>query len=547
MIALFISFTCIFANIFNEYTMKKISISFLLLIVCCINTMLAQNTIQSVVDPLKNERWWGGYVALGHQMPFTTIGMHDMTQNNLNNQVVPFMLSSEGRYIWSDKPFRFELKDGQLILYSDYEKLEPVVAGKTLKDAHLAASAKHFPPSGVIPAPDFFSLPQYNTWIELMYNQNQKDIINYAHKAVENGFPTGVFMVDDNWQRYYGNYDFKSEKFPDAKAMTDELHKMGFKVMLWVAPYITADSPEFRSLEEKGYLLKNKNGGTAIVRWWNGCSACYDMTNPEAVEHLKQQLHENQKKYGIDGFKFDGGDVAYMQGEYEYYDKNANQNTFMEKWAEIGLSFLYNELRASWKMGGQALVQRLGDKDYSWKANQMLIPDMLAAGLLGHYYTCPDMIGGGQFTAFLNVDKFNEELIVRSCQIHALMPMMQFSVAPWRILSKENAAICAKYAHLHQQMGDYILSLAKKAAETGEPIVRHMEYQFPHQGFVECKDQFMLGDKYLVAPMVTSGTTRIVILPKGVWKDDLGKTFRGPKTITVEAPLERLPYYEKVK
>ena len=82
-------------------------------------------------------------------------------------------------------------------------------------------------------------------------------------------------------------------------------------------------------------------------------------------------LKANQEKYGIDGFKFDGGDVAYMTGEYTFHDKNANVNTFMEKWAEIGLSFPYNELRASWKLGGQALVQRLGDKDYSWRATQL--------------------------------------------------------------------------------------------------------------------------------------------------------------------------------
>ena len=125
------------------------------------------------------------------------------------------------------------------------------------------------------------------------------------------------------------------------------------------------------------------------------------------------------------------------------------------------------------------------------------------------------MVGGGQFGAFLNVKKFDEELIVRSCQVHALMPMMQFSVAPWRILSKANVAICAKYAHLHQQMGDYILELAKHASKTGEPIVRHMEYQYPHQGFIR-------------------------------WKDDRGKVFKGPRTMTIDVPLERLPYFEKL-
>ncbi len=108
-------------------------------------------------------------------------------------------------------------------------------------------------------------------------------------------------------------------------------------------------------------------------------------------------------------------------------------------------------------MGGEALVQRLGDKDYSWNAVGLLIPDMIAAGLLGYAYACPDMIGGGQFASFLGVDqtKLDQELIVRSCQVHALMPMMQFSVAPWRILDEKHLAICRDYARLHED-GEHI-------------------------------------------------------------------------------------------
>ena len=40
---------------------------------------------------------------------------------------------------------------------------------------------------------------------------------------------------------------------------------------------------------------------------------------------------------------------------------------------------------------------------------------------------------GGQFTSFLDDAPIDQELVVRSTQVHALMPMMQFSVAPWRI------------------------------------------------------------------------------------------------------------------
>lgn len=154
--------------------------------------------------------------------------------------------------------------------------------------------------------------------------------------------------------------------------------------------------------------------------------------------------------------------------------------------------------------------------------------------------------GGGEYNSFLNVgDKdLDEELIVRSCQIHAVMPMMQFSGAPWQILSPENLEICRKFAKLHERMGSYILEYAHRSSITNEPIVRSMEYQYSNRGFEEYGDQFMPGDKYLVAPMVEKGYTLEVRLPKGKWRDDEGNVFKGPKIIQVDVPITRMPYYE---
>lgn len=513
---------------------------------------MGKTTYESRITNLPGEKWWGGMVAVGSQMPFrTTLQVFDLATENMNNQNVPLLLSSEGRYIWSDKPFAFRVDPTGLAIYSDFESVQPVMAGKTLRDAYKMASENHFPASGILPDPLFFSMPQYNTWIELLYNQNQEDILKYADQVLKNDFPVGVFMIDDNWQKYYGNFEFKPERFSDPKAMIDQLHKDGFRIMLWICPFVSPDSPEFRELQQKGYLIKRKGtGDAAIIPWWNGYSACYDLSNPAAVDHLKQQLKKLQNEYGVDGFKFDAGDISHFNDpELVYFDKLATGVDMCEYWAKLGLDFPFNEYRAGWKMGGQPLVQRLGDKDYSWNAAQLLIPDMIAAGLLGYAFTCPDMIGGGQFGSFLNIDqsKMDQELIVRSCQIHALMPMMQFSVAPWRILDEKHLAICRDYARLHQKMSGYILEQAQKSAETGEPIVRHMEYMFPQQGFIDCKDQFMLGDRYLVAPVVTPSNKRQVMLPKGVWRDDMGNQFKGPKTIEIEVPLERLPYYERIK
>ena len=341
---------------------------------------------------LSAQSWWGASVGLGHEQPYTNLPAFDLNVQDANNQLVPLFLSSEGEYMWTDGAFSFSAKDGGI---ETSVPMERVKAGTTLRDAYMAAQAKYFPANGQLPDTLFFTMPQYNTWIELMYNQNQKDILRYAHAIIDNGFPAGVLMIDDNWQRYYGNFDFKAERFPDPKGMMDELHAMGFKVMVWICPFVSPDSPEFRYLESKGWLLRNPDGGTAILNWWNGYSACYDLTNPEAADYFVKVLLDAQERYGIDGFKFDAGDNnCYASAPYKSYDASATNVDHTASWAKIGLSFPFNEFRACWKMGGQPLVQRLGDKDYSWDAVRQLIPQMCVAGLLGYAYACPDMVGG---------------------------------------------------------------------------------------------------------------------------------------------------------
>lgn len=529
--------------------MRKITL-FLFFVISTVS-MYSQTVYETDIKFEKDEYWWGGVVAFGSQMPYLKpVKEFDLSLQNYNNQVVPLFVSNKGRYIWSNSPFKFEIKNNSIKIRSLYEKIEVVEAGKTLKEAYLSASQKHFPPSGILPDHLFFTMPQYNTWIELTYNQNQKDILNYAQSIIDNDFPKGVLMIDDNWQKHYGNFEFKADKFSDPKGMIEKLHSMGFKVMLWVCPFVSGDSPEYRDLMSKGYLIKKKGTNIpAMIDWWNGQSACYDLTNPEAANYFVAQLKQVQHEYGVDGFKFDAGDNSFYNTDLiDSYKKDAKSVDHTLAWARVGLEFPFNEYRAGWKMGGEALVQRLGDKDYSWGAVKILIPEMISAGLLGYAYTCPDMIGGGQFGSFIGLDqtKFDQSLIVRSAQVHALMPMMQFSVAPWRILNKENLDIVRNMARLHEKMGSYILSHAKESSKTGEPIIRHMEYSFPNEGFAECKDQFMLGDKYLVAPIISSDNKRTVKLPKGRWRDDLGKNYKGGQTISFDIPLDRLLYFEKL-
>ena len=137
---------------------------------------------------------------------------------------------------------------------------------------------------------------------------------------------------------------------------------------------------------------------------------------------------------------------------------------------------------------------------------------------------------------------------MRSAQIHALCPMMQFSASPWRVLDAEKQQIVRDTVALRQKFAPMFVELAKKAATDGEPILRGLEYNYPNQGYASVIDEFMMGTDLLVAPqMEKDATTRDVVIPPGTWKADDGTTVVGPKTITVKTPLARLPHFVRVK
>jgi alpha-glucosidase (family GH31 glycosyl hydrolase) len=487
--------------------------------------------------------WWAGVINHGNKMPLQSPYQANFN-SNYGNQVQPLMLSSKGEVVWSDQPYGLDFIPGRLKIQGSVEYTQ---RKGTLRDAYLYASQNYFPPSGKMPDPLLFTHPQYNTWIELMYDQNQQDILAYAKNIIANDLPPGVLMIDDNWQEDYGKWNFHPGRFAEPGKMIAELHDMGFKVMVWVCPFVSPDCDVYRELMDKQYLVKDSAGAPAIVRWWNGASALLDLSNPGAFHWFQSQLNHLMDEYGVDGFKLDAGDFEYYEGVHSYME-DATPQDHSELFGKIGLSYPLNEYRAMWKMGGQPLAERLRDKGHSFEALQLLIPNMLTAGLMGYYFSCPDMIGGGEFTAFLDDAVLDQELIVRSAQCHALMPMMQFSVAPWRVLDVSHYSAVKISVSIREKFQDYILQTAITAAETGEPIMRPLEYAYPDQGFADVIDQFLIGDKLLVAPVVEKGATlRKVVIPDGQWKGSKGQVFTGPGTIEMKVSLDDLPYFELIE
>ena len=513
------------------------------ILICTLLAFFAASCGHRVVVPLwEGTAVWGGRIKDGSSMPYKSGFSADLS-NNRANQVAPLLLLSDGRYVWSEQPFSFSVEGKSLLVKGD---VEVVKAGDNLADAYRAAAAAHFPASGELPPEEFYRQPQYNTWIELMYDQNQEGVLNYARGILANGLPPGIIMIDDTWQEDYGKWNFHPGRFPNPKAMCDELHRLGFKVMLWICPFVSMD--QYLICREingfSGFLRTPQAGDPYPVRWWNGTSAVLDFSNPQSVEWFDDQLHRLMKEYGVDGFKFDAADFEFYPSEAEAADGQVPGWEQCSLFVQLASKYPYNELRAGWRNAGKPIVQRLHDKAHSWEDLSKLIPEMMAESLMGFSFCCPDMVGGGNFGTFLS-GKTDKELIVRSAQVHALMPMMQFSLAPWRVLGKEEYAAVLKAVKIRQAMLPEIEALFERAAKTGEPIVAPLEYVFPGEGLAQIVDEFMLGERYLVAPMQESGTSRAVVLPAGSWKADDGRMYEGGSHV-IDVPLDRIPVFERL-
>lgn len=504
------------------------------------------------VTILPGEVWYGPWAHLGYEMPIDgtkEISIHCMPVNS-GNQVQPFMLSNQGRYVWADDGFNVEVRNGEL----HFTGGEPILCEEcgSLKEAFLHAAKRYFPADGKLPPEEFFTAPQYNTWIELTYHQTQEAILRYAHAIIDNRMPPGILMIDDNWSEYYGGWRFNREAFPDPKAMIEELHSMGFRVMLWICPFITPDRAEFRELRGKGCLVheRNKHGviKPKMVDWWNGFSAVLDFSNPEAERWLRNELQKLMDEYGVDGFKLDAGDAMFY-GEDDITFAPITPNGQCEAWGMFGLNFPYNEYRACYKCAGKPLVQRLCDKNHRWVGNGLdtLVPNTLMQGLLGYAFTCPDMVGGGEINDLYNAVTFDPELFVRNVGAACLLPMIQFSAAPWRVLEPEYLQYCRTLLALRKKHICYIMKYIRLAAQTGEPAVRYMEYNFPGQGYAYITDQFMIGDGLLVAPILKKGAvSREVVLPEGTWRNDIsGEEIEGGRTVVAEAGPDQVPVFVK--
>jgi alpha-glucosidase len=108
--------------------------------------------------------------------------------------------------------------------------------------------------------------------------------------------------------------------------------------------------------------------------------------------------------------------------------------------------------------------------------------------------------------------------------------------------------LCRTALERRYRLIPYLYTLNYQASQTGIPMMRSLVMETEGEaGTQEIGDEFFLGPWMLVAPVVTDQDRRQVFLPSGEWIDyrDGRTKYRGPVTLTVAAPLDRIPVFVK--
>ncbi len=422
-------------------------------------------------------------------------------------------------------------------------------------------------------------MPEYGLgfWQCKLRYWNQEQLLSVAREYKRRGLPIDVIVCDFfHWPRM-GDYRFDPEFFPDPQGMARELREMGIELMVSVWPQVALTSENYPEMLQQGLLVRAEYGEQIGMRFVED-SMFFDATNPRARRYVWDKCKQNYFDKGVRLFWLDEAEPEY--GTYDFkayrYFLGSNQqvgNVYPQRYARgfyEGLSASGVErplclLRCAWA-GSQrygALVWS-GDVMSTWEDFRKQVCAGLSMGFAGIPWWTTD-IGG--FHGGNPDDPDFRELLVRWFQWACYCPVMRLhgdrrpaqpvlradgtpclnSGADNEVWSfgEEAYPILVKYMRRREALRPYVRGLMLQAHETGAPLLRAMFYAFPGEAALDgLKDQYMFGEEYLVAPVLTPGArSRDVVLPGGWrWENvDTGEVLEGGQTVRVPAPLDVIP------
>lgn len=499
------------------------------------------------------------------------------TDNGRTHAPVPFYLSSKGygvlinsaRYIdaWVGTAVRKDSKhppkisdrntdrDWSANPYSDnIEMMVPaegveilVFAGPTMLDAVRRYNL--YNGGGCLP-------PKWGLgfWHRTPTLYTDQDVLREVQQYEAHKFPLTVIGLEPGWQTrsYPCTYEWDGGRFPDPKKLLDTLKAKGVYANLWMNPYVSPD----------GELYKKILPYTASHTVWAGVIP--DYSQPAARDIIADHFNRFLLNNGVSGFKMDENDGfdEWLWPDVTVFPSGNSAEQMRQTYAMMMQKMTADEFH------------KRNTRTYGLVRGSNAASSSFPYVIYNDYYSHPDFITALINSSFIGVlwtpevrGSATAEEWLRRMQTVCFSPLAMINAwadgtKPWSYPEVEKQV--QEVSNLRMQLIPYLYTNYADYAFYGTPPVKAMNllpgFNAPVtdiQGTLnstdnpyakairqEIKDQFMVGDDLLVAPLFAGQKTRTVVLPQGNWYDFFtGKLVGAGEVITITPGLDRIPLY----
>ena len=394
------------------------------------------------------------------------------------------------------------------------------------------------------------------------------------------GVPLDCIVQD--WQ-YWGDdahwnaMEFLNPSFSNYAQMIKSVHDDHAKLMISVWANFGPQTRQYAHFSQKGRMIE------AVSYPFGAGVKPYDCYDATTRDEYWQYLYAGLMNKDIDALWLDSSEPDYQQQSTSDYDYVTGTG---QTWRELRNAFplahvggVHDHFRADALSGKTGLSDKRvsiltrsafagqqrygantwsGDVTASWDNLAAQIPAALNFSACGIPYWNSDI--GGFFTgAYGGVNDVNwRRLYMRWLQFGTFTPMMRFhgTNTPREIyqFGSEKDGIgdfdhILKYVKMRYRMLPYLYSTAWQVCHADATFMTALPIAFGEdRQCYDIKDQYMFGDAFLVAPIVTDKTNqREVYLPAGCqWVDFWsGETLQGGQRVVKRGNADIIPLYIK--
>ncbi len=517
-----------------------------------------------------------------YQQPYLDLKGCVLELAQRNSQIsVPFLVSSLGYGMLWNNPAVGQAAFGKNYTEWTARSTRQMDYWLTVADAPRGILENYTAVTGRAP---MFPEDRMGLWQCKLRYRTQEEVLSVARQYQKEGIQIDQIVIDFFHWTVQGDWKFDTTYWPDPKAMVEELHAMGIKVVVSIWPSVDRRSEHFWEMMDRGLLIRTERGAAQTYDYQGDCVEI-DVFNPEARQYVWEVCKKNYYDLGIDAFWLDNSEPDYGVYDFDHYRymegpalsctniyPQLYSRVFYDNMKALGNEEIVNLLRCAWA-GSQKYgnVVWSGDVPSTFEALYDQLQAGLNMGLAGIPWWTTDV--GGFMTDDVNDPDF-QQLLIRWYEfaVYSAVLRMHGDRGPYNIpplddrdwgggylhtgqpnelwsYGEENYRIMRKYLDIRRGMHDYIKGLYREASENGSPLIRTMFYEFPEDGKCwELQDQYMFGDRYLVAPILRLNQfERDVYLPAGKWRDTRdGKEYQGGQVIHAMAPIDSIPVFERV-